>query len=108
MGRMDTKAVCTLVRKRVGATIKQLCLDRGISQAKLAAMISMNRSHLNQIVGGKSNTTLDILVKIADGLDVPVTELFIGLDEVPPHELATSYDGYGLETTDASEAGGGR
>ena len=52
----------------------------------------MDRSHLNQLIGGKSNVTLDVLVKIADGLGVPLTDLFFGLGDVPPHQLV-EYNG---------------
>lgn len=84
---MDTNATCTLVRRKVGLRIRDLCNEKHLSQSKLAAMISMDRSHLNQLIGGKSNVTLDVLVKIADGLGVPLTELFFDLGDVPPHRL---------------------
>ena len=100
---MDTSAPCKFVRTKVGERIGELCKEKRLSQSKLSAMISMDRSHLNQLIGGKSNVTLDVLVKIADGLDVPLTELFFGLGDVPPHQLV-EYDGTeGARTTQARE-----
>ena len=52
----------------------------------------LSDSDLNQLINGKHNFTLDMLVKIADGLDVPLADLFVGLDELPPHKLAMSYN----------------
>lgn len=92
--RMDTNATCTFVRQKVGMRIRELCSEKNLSQSKLAAMISMDRSHLNQLIGGKSNVTLDVLVKIADGLGVPLTELFFGLGDAAPRCLV-ELDGTG-------------
>ena len=89
---MNTAAACTYVRRTVGETVARLCFERGISQSKLAATISTDRSHLNQIVNGKHSVTLDMLVRIAEGLEVPLTGLFVGLEGAPPHELALSCD----------------
>ena len=91
--RMDTGEACKLVRTRVGKNVDRLLDAKGLSQSKLAAMIGVDRSHLNQLIGGKSNVTLDVLVKIADGLDVPLTDLFYGLDGAAPHDLKVDYDG---------------
>lgn len=89
---MENIATCIFVRLVIGRTVDRLCAERGISQAGFAAMISVDRSHLNQLINGKHNFTLDMLVKIADGLDVPLADLFVGLDELPPHKLAMSYN----------------
>lgn len=89
---MDNAALIAFVRLMVGRTVDRLCSERGISQSGFAAMISVDRSHLNQLINGKHNFTLDMLVKIADGLDVPLAALFVGLDELPPHKLMLSYN----------------
>lgn len=88
---MDTGETCTYVRRRVGERIEELRERRGVSQTQLAKMIPMNRTYYNDLVLGKANPSLDKLVKIADSLGVPVTELFFGLGDVPPRCLA-EYD----------------
>lgn len=90
--RMDTGESCRYVRARVGDNVGALCRGKGLSQSRLAAMVGIDRSHLNQLIGGKSNVSLDVLVKIADGLDVPLTDLFFGLDGAAPRCLV-EYDG---------------
>ena len=89
---MDTGETCRFVRARVGDNVGALCRDQGLSQSRLAAMVGIDRSHLHQLIGGKSNVSLDVLVKIADGLDVPLTDLFFGLDGASPRCLV-EYDG---------------
>ncbi|OUO31561.1 helix-turn-helix transcriptional regulator [Olsenella sp. An293] len=88
---MDTAEACKFVRARVGSNVGRLCCEKGLSQSRFAAMIGVDRSHLNQLIGGKSNVTLDVLVKIADGLDVPLTSLFFGLGDAAPQRI--EYDG---------------
>ena len=90
---MDNEHVCTYIRRHVGETVEALRIQRGLSQATLASMVGIDRSHLNQFIKGHHNMSLDLLVKIADGLDVPLTELFSGLEPLPPYQLAINYDG---------------
>ena len=50
---------------------------RGIqTQKELAEMVNIPRTHLNQIINGKSGgITLDTLDKLCTGLDVPPQDL---------------------------------
>ncbi len=88
---MDTGETCTYVRRRVGERIEELRERRGVSQTQLAKMVPMNRTYYNDLVLGKANPSLDKLVKIADSLGVPLTDLFFGLGHVPPRCLV-EYD----------------
>ena len=63
-----------------------------MSQTQLAKMVPMNRTYYNDLVLGKANPSLDKLVKIADSLGVPLTDLFFGLDGAAPRCLV-EYDG---------------
>lgn len=84
---MKTEAVNIFVRRTVGANAARLREARGISQAALARMVEVNRSHVNQFEAGKQNISVDYLVKLADGLDVPVAEFFSGLEGSSPSRL---------------------
>lgn len=77
----------------MGQNIKALLARDGLSQSALARMISKDRTNINELITGKANPSLDLLVKIADGLDVPLTELFFGLDGAAPHNLKIDYEG---------------
>ena len=89
---MDTRETCIFVRKQVGEAILRCCAERGYNQSQLAAIASIDRSHLNQFILGRENASLDMLVRIADSLDVPLASLFYDLDRLPPNKLAIWYD----------------
>ena len=50
-------------------------------------MINLDRTYLSQIENGKGNVTINILIKIADGLDCPITALFDGCETDAPRNL---------------------
>ena len=62
-------------RKRLGARIKALREQQGLSQRKLALMIGSNQSHIWQVENGTVNVGLDILCRLADALEVNVRDL---------------------------------
>lgn len=62
-------------RKRLGERIKVLREQQGLSQRKLALMISSNQTHIWQIENGTVNVGLDILCRLADALEVNVRDL---------------------------------
>lgn len=88
IGDMKRDESCTFIRKQVGKNVEAIRSSRGVSQSLLARMTGVDRSHINRLENARNNVSLDILVKIADGLDVPITEFFKGLDEKPPRCLS--------------------
>lgn len=54
--------------------IKELIKEKGTTIQSIAALIGVNRVTLSNSING--NPTLETLEKIANALDVPVTELF--------------------------------
>ena len=62
-------------RKQLGARIKTLREQQGLSQRKLALMIGSNQTHIWQIENGTVNVGLDILCRLADALEVNVRDL---------------------------------
>ena len=66
----------TSLKTQVGAKIARLRAETGISQASFALMVGVSRQYLIDIEGGKANATIDMLERIAGGLDIPVRELF--------------------------------
>ncbi len=85
---MDIEMTCGFVCRQVGANVGRLREERAISQASLARMVGVNRPNLNKFENGKQNVSLDYLVKIAEGLDVPVVEFFSGLEGDSPGKIA--------------------
>ena len=66
--------------KSVGERIRQLRVQKNISQSKLAAICEFEKSSLSRIEAGNVNTTILTLKRISDGLEVPLLEL------VRPHD----------------------
>ncbi|WP_456035465.1 helix-turn-helix domain-containing protein [Senegalimassilia anaerobia] len=62
-------------RKQMGARIKTLREQQGLSQRKLALMIGSNQTHIWQIENGTVNVGLDLLCRLADALEVNVRDL---------------------------------
>lgn len=62
-------------RKQLGFTIKALREKQGLSQRAFSLMVGVNRSHLENIESGKTSAGIDVLCRIADGLDVKVRDL---------------------------------
>ena len=89
---MDNDEPCAYIRWRVGQNLKALLVKGELSQSALARMTTRDRGNINKLIAGKANPSLDLLVKIADGLGVPLTELFFGLDDAAPCDLKIDYD----------------
>lgn len=61
--------------QKLGAKIKQLREEKGIDQKSFAFDCGIGRTQLYMIENGKTNPRLLTLIKIAQGLDMPVDEL---------------------------------
>ena len=63
-------------RRQFGERVRELRQAKGwTSQEAFANDIGLDRTDISGIERGRRNPTLDIIVKIADGLDVPPAEL---------------------------------
>ncbi|HIT45395.1 MAG TPA: helix-turn-helix transcriptional regulator [Candidatus Aphodovivens excrementavium] len=63
-------------RARLGRNIRILRIRRGLSLRKFGQMIGVDYAYLSNIETAKANTTVDVLAKIADGLEVDIRDLF--------------------------------
>jgi len=61
--------------KEFGKRLRELRLQRGYSQEKLAEIAKMHRNYVGMIERGERNVTLLNIKKIARALDVEVGEL---------------------------------
>jgi transcriptional regulator with XRE-family HTH domain len=55
--------------------------ERGCSQEAFAARAGLDRANYGAIERGECNVTVDTIVKIANGLDIGLGELFTGAGE---------------------------
>ena len=57
--------------------IRALCEEKSITVNKLSTLCGITQSTLNNIVGGRNNsTTISTIKKICDGLDITIQEFF--------------------------------
>ena len=68
-----------MITKNLGIRIRQLRNQTGLSQEKFALMIDMDRTYLASVEAGKRNISIRNIKKIADGLNISLSELFEGL-----------------------------
>lgn len=65
-----------------GLALKQLRSTKGISQEKFALLIGMDRTYYASVESGKRNLSLQNINKIANGLDLSLSELFNKVDQI--------------------------
>ena len=68
-----------MITVELGKKIKQLRLKKGLSQEKFAREIGMDRTYFASVEAGKRNISICNIKKIADGLEISLSELFEGL-----------------------------
>lgn len=65
-----------MITKELGARIKELRKDTGLSQEKFALQIGMDRTYFASVEAGRRNISIRNIKKIADGLGVSLNNLF--------------------------------
>lgn len=68
-----------MVTVDLGKRIRELRAQTGLSQEKFALKIGMDRTYFASVESGKRNISVRNIKKIADGLDVTLSELFQGI-----------------------------
>lgn len=71
-----------MIRKELGKKIKDLRTNKiKLSQEKFALQINMDRTYLASVEAGKRNISIDNLEKIANGLNISLSELFLDIEK---------------------------
>lgn len=66
-------------RRAVGDRIRQVRLDRNLTQERLGERAGMDRQAINRIEQGHASPKLDTLIRLAAALEVPLAELVLGV-----------------------------
>lgn len=74
---MEIKGTYPDAKRRLGLRVSRLREQRGLSQRRLALMLDLDRVTLSRIEAGAANPTVETLVRIAEGLDVELEDLFL-------------------------------
>ncbi|MEW6686230.1 MAG: helix-turn-helix domain-containing protein [Candidatus Edwardsbacteria bacterium] len=64
------------IYKKVGQQIRLLRIRRGLTQEELAEKAGMNPKYIGQIERGEVNTTINMLTKVASGMNLNLADLF--------------------------------
>ncbi len=68
-----------IVTVELGNRIRELRQQIGLSQERFALKIGMDRTYFASVEAGKRNIAIINIKKIADGLNVSLSELFKGI-----------------------------
>jgi transcriptional regulator with XRE-family HTH domain len=64
------------IKEEFGTRLMQLRKDRKMSQEKLAELSDLNRPYISAIEQGKRNISLEVIEKLAKGLDIEIKQFF--------------------------------
>jgi len=79
---------------KLGETIKILRTRNNLRQDELAERAGINRSYLSMLENGKSSPTLDVLDKLAQALNIRMSDLISGeVVEEDKHQGEATQDG---------------
>ena len=90
-------------KKLIGARIKNLRESRKLTQEALAERMDINTVYLSNIERGMANPTLDMLIRISEGLEVEMWEVFDFGQEVSLKELRDALKKVANEISDEAK-----
>lgn len=70
-----------MIQKKFGDAIRFFRQKSGISQEKFALSIDMDRTYYASVESGKRNISVQNIEKIAKGLDVKISDIFLMIEK---------------------------
>jgi len=64
------------LQRKFGLVLKELRLDKGLSQESLANQSDIDRTYISDIEKGERNISLKIIERLAETLQISLSELF--------------------------------
>ena len=83
------KAILSDYLKELGRRVRDLRQKAGWTQEELARATRLTRAYIVAVEGGKQNVSMDVVIRVANGLSVPPDELLatelpiVGLSKIP-------------------------
>lgn len=68
-----------MTRKAIGARIRFLREQNGLTQVTFANMVNVERAYLSKIESGERNPSIDMLERIAGEFDMSLSEFLEGI-----------------------------
>lgn len=69
-----------IIQRQLGMRIRYLRTRKKLSQEDLALEAGINKNYLSDLERGNRNPTVEVLNKIAQALEIPISTLFEGLN----------------------------
>jgi DNA-binding XRE family transcriptional regulator len=63
-------------RKRLGHRLRELRLERGLTQEQAAEMIGIHAKYMPRVEAGRANLTVDVLIAASVAYEVSLSDLF--------------------------------
>src|SRR5919112_5610853 len=83
-------------RPLVGAQVRRLRTDRGLTLAQVGELANLNVGYLSQVENDKASPSLETLAAIADVFEVPITWLLV--DAAPAPRVVRRHERRGQTT----------
>ena len=64
------------IKEKIGLRVKQIRKEAGLSQEALALKAGIDRTYVNSVENGKRNVSIVNISKIADALNISLSNLF--------------------------------
>jgi transcriptional regulator with XRE-family HTH domain len=64
------------IKKKFGKKVKELRLERGLSQEALALQADLDRTYIPSIEKGERNVSITVIEKISKALKISIKNLF--------------------------------
>jgi transcriptional regulator with XRE-family HTH domain len=64
------------IQKDFGLRVREVRLEKGLSQEELAFEAGLDRTYVNSVENGKRNISLVNIVRLAEALEIPTSDLF--------------------------------
>ncbi|MDR2679959.1 MAG: helix-turn-helix domain-containing protein [Tannerella sp.] len=69
------------IEQKFGLIIRQLRLEKGLSQEKLALDAEIDRTYIGDIEKGNRNVSISMIEKLANYFQIPISQLFKQIEE---------------------------
>lgn len=70
-----------MIERKFGLIIRELRLEKGVSQEKLALETDIDRSYISDIEKGNRKVSIVIIEKLAKYFDISISKLFAQMEE---------------------------
>ena len=74
-GQRQRRYILAVDYESIGKRIKHYRTEKRLSQEDLGNIVAVNNEHISRIEGGKKNLSLELLILIANALDVSADDL---------------------------------